>query len=234
MFSCFWEFAEKGKHNHWFSFIPAVMGWFLSSAGVFEPTLHLCLVYEAIPPMRINESVRLVKPHRTIRDAFVEEDRPLSPDEVLENAKRYYGKLGIATVYRNIQSLVEEDWLQPVEIPGNPPRYEVAGKAHHHHFQCNRCKKLYEHRRMHSFEIKAASGIPRYRVRILPLWNVCGVCATGFTGEGLNICFKCDSVCGDCESAPITIPFPETASVFAVGLASHDDSEICQIGSPGS
>ncbi len=79
-----------------------------------------------------------------IRDAFVDADRPLSPDEVLQGAQRHYPALGIATVYRNIQSLVDEGWLQTVEIPGDSTRYEVAGKKHHHHFQCNECRKLYE------------------------------------------------------------------------------------------
>jgi Fur family transcriptional regulator, ferric uptake regulator len=50
----------------------------------------------------------------------------------------------MATVYRNIQTLVEEGWLQPVEVPGDATRYEVAGKKHHHHFQCNECGKLYD------------------------------------------------------------------------------------------
>jgi Fur family transcriptional regulator, ferric uptake regulator len=79
-----------------------------------------------------------------IREAFIEADRPLSPDEALEGAQSHYQALGIATVYRNIQLLVEEGWLQAVDIPGESTRYEVAGKEHHHHFQCNECKKLYE------------------------------------------------------------------------------------------
>ncbi|HZY74222.1 MAG TPA: transcriptional repressor [Edaphobacter sp.] len=79
-----------------------------------------------------------------IRDAFLEADRPLSPDEVLDGAQRHHPTLGKATVYRNIQSLVEEGWLESIEVPGYSTRYEVAGKEHHHHFQCNQCKKLYE------------------------------------------------------------------------------------------
>ena len=79
-----------------------------------------------------------------IREALLEADRPLSPDEILEGAQRHHPTLGKATVYRNIQSLVEEGWLQSVEIPGDTARYEVAGKAHHHHFQCNQCKKMFE------------------------------------------------------------------------------------------
>lgn len=52
--------------------------------------------------------------------------------------------LGIATVYRNIRALEEQGWIVPVELPGEPPRYEVAGKAHHHHFHCRACDRVYE------------------------------------------------------------------------------------------
>jgi Fur family ferric uptake transcriptional regulator len=87
---------------------------------------------------------RNTKQKAAIREAFVEADRPLSPDEALEGAQRHHPTLGIATVYRNIQTLVEEGWLQPVEVPGESTRYEVAGKKHHHHFHCNTCGKLFE------------------------------------------------------------------------------------------
>lgn len=79
-----------------------------------------------------------------IRETFAEANRPLSPEEVLGAAQRYHPALGIATVYRNIQVLVQEGWLLPVEVPGDSTRYEVAGKKHHHHFQCNECGKLYD------------------------------------------------------------------------------------------
>lgn len=79
-----------------------------------------------------------------IREALTAANRPLSAEEALEEAQHRHPSLGIATVYRNIQTLVEEGWLRPVEVPGDSTRYEVAGKSHHHHFQCNECGKLYE------------------------------------------------------------------------------------------
>lgn len=87
---------------------------------------------------------RNTKQKTAIREAFARANRPLSPEEALAAAQKFYPALGIATIYRNIQSLVEEGWLQLVAIPGESPRYEVAGKEHHHHFQCNDCGKLYE------------------------------------------------------------------------------------------
>jgi Fur family transcriptional regulator, ferric uptake regulator len=50
----------------------------------------------------------------------------------------------MATVYRTIKALTDEGWLVPVEVPGEPPRYEVRGKAHHHHFHCLKCRRLFE------------------------------------------------------------------------------------------
>jgi Fur family ferric uptake transcriptional regulator len=111
-----------------------------------------------------------------IRDAFLEADRPLSPDEVLEGAQRHHPTLGKATVYRNIQFLVDEGWLQSVEIPGDSTRYEVAGKAHHHHFQCNQCKKLYELEGcIPSFKLKLPRGF-RTTGHEFFLYGLCSAC----------------------------------------------------------
>jgi Fur family ferric uptake transcriptional regulator len=79
-----------------------------------------------------------------IRDVFVAEGRPLGPQEVLEQASGQIEGLGIATVYRNIKSLLEEGWLNEVELPGEPSRYEIAGKGHHHHFHCLDCKRVFD------------------------------------------------------------------------------------------
>lgn len=79
-----------------------------------------------------------------IRCAFEDADRPLSPEEILTAARRQAPRLGIATVYRNVRSLVEEGWLHTVDLPGAPSRYELAGKHHHHHFHCRSCDRVYE------------------------------------------------------------------------------------------
>ena len=81
---------------------------------------------------------------RAIRAAIEQADRPLSPQEVLEMAQTDVPKLGIATVYRTLKGLVAEDWLQPVSLPGEAPRYERADKHHHHHFHCRHCGRAYD------------------------------------------------------------------------------------------
>lgn len=81
---------------------------------------------------------------RAICKVLDEAGRPLSPHEVLETARRDVPNLGIATVYRTIRRLVEEGRIIPVSLPGDPPRYETAGKGHHHHFHCRACDRVFE------------------------------------------------------------------------------------------
>lgn len=78
--------------------------------------------------------------HRVIREA----ERPLGPQEVLEYAQEHVHGLGIATVYRNLNALVEEGVLIPIDVPGDITRYEMAGKEHHHHFHCRQCGRVFE------------------------------------------------------------------------------------------
>lgn len=88
--------------------------------------------------------VRKTKQRDAIQDVFEHTDRPLSPDEVHEEAAKAIPGIGIATVYRNIKGLLEAGVLRTVEIPGASARYEMAGMAHHHHFQCNDCEKVFD------------------------------------------------------------------------------------------
>ena len=87
---------------------------------------------------------RKTRQREAIRGAFSVADRPLGTDEVLRAAQRAVPGLGIATVYRSIRSLVDSGFLVPVELPGEPPRYEPAGKNHHHHFRCRACHRVFD------------------------------------------------------------------------------------------
>lgn len=78
---------------------------------------------------------------RTVIDAA---GRPLSPQEVLETAQAEVPALSMATVYRNLKMLVNEGEIATVTLPGDNPRYESSEHAHHHHFQCTQCKRVFD------------------------------------------------------------------------------------------
>ena len=87
---------------------------------------------------------RNTRQRAAILEALQEANRPLTPQEILDLARRKLATLGQATVYRAIKSLLLDKALQAVSIPGEPDRYEVAGKPHHHHFYCRTCSRVYE------------------------------------------------------------------------------------------
>lgn len=87
---------------------------------------------------------RKTRQRDAIRGVFVRVGRPLSPNEVLGYAKDEVPGLGIATVYRNIKSLLEDGFLKPIDIPGQTTCYEASGLDHHHHFHCKACGKVFD------------------------------------------------------------------------------------------
>jgi Fur family ferric uptake transcriptional regulator len=88
--------------------------------------------------------IRNTKQRQIIEDVLQTAARPLSVDEILDAAQHLKPTLGIATVYRNVKSLVEDGRAVAVDLPGDGPRYELAGKGHHHHFHCRGCGKVFE------------------------------------------------------------------------------------------
>lgn len=86
---------------------------------------------------------RSTKQRTAIRQALQAADRPLLATEVLEVAQKAVPSLGIATVYRTLKALVEQESLQVVELPGENPRFEFA-HGHHHHFSCQACGRVYD------------------------------------------------------------------------------------------
>lgn len=92
----------------------------------------------------LGNSRRETPQRKTLRNVFVQASRPLSVQEIFDEAREAIPGLGIATVYRFVKSLVEDGFLASVDIPGEGQRFEVAGKRHHHHFQCKGCGKVFE------------------------------------------------------------------------------------------
>lgn len=68
--------------------------------------------------------------------------RPLTVDEI-RDALRASG-IGTATVYRIVNRSVESGYLRRVELPGSPARFEPADLPHHHHFECDSCRRVFD------------------------------------------------------------------------------------------
>ena len=125
----------------------------------------------------MNRPSRKTKQRDALRAVLEDADRPLSVDELLKVASRRVSGLGVATVYRAVSALLEDGWIEAVEIPGEPVRYERAGKAHHHHFQCEKCDRAFDV--AGCLDNLRRLAPPRFRVKqhSVTLYGLCAACA---------------------------------------------------------
>lgn len=70
--------------------------------------------------------------------------RPLTPQEIHEQARQESERLGLATVYRALKAFMAEGVVAQVEIPGTSPCYELTERGHHHHFICETCRQVFD------------------------------------------------------------------------------------------
>ena len=125
---------------------------------------------------------RSTRQRDAIKSAIDAAQRPLSPQEILADAQAHVEGLGMATVYRNLKTLVETGALAVVTLPGENDRYEATGHAHHHHFQCTRCERVFD-----------VHECPGYMRNLAP---------PGFTVERHELTLY--GLCSDCATVPAT------------------------------
>jgi Fur family transcriptional regulator, ferric uptake regulator len=120
---------------------------------------------------------RKTKQRDALREVLEHSERPLSIGELLEAATKRIDGLGVATVYRTVNALLEDDVVEAVAIPGEPVRYELANKGHHHHFQCEKCTRVFDIAGCIDNIRKLIP--PKFRVRThdLTVYGLCRSCA---------------------------------------------------------
>lgn len=75
----------------------------------------------------------------------------LTAEELYDLAKQKCPEIGLATIYRTVQILVDVSVIDKVRFNDGFARYELGGLTresghHHHHAICSRCGKVYSFR----------------------------------------------------------------------------------------
>lgn len=125
----------------------------------------------------MRETGRKTKQRDALRDVLDQSERPLSVDELLEAASKRVDGLGVATVYRTVGAMLDSGWIETVEIPGEPTRYERSDKGHHHHFQCEKCERVFDV--AGCLDNLRRLAPPKFRVKehAVTLYGLCAACA---------------------------------------------------------
>ena len=80
---------------------------------------------------------------RAVLELLADETCCLTAQEIFDRLREAGRPVGIASVYRALDLLVERRLVQRVDVGSGIARYEAAhGEAHHHHLVCGDCGKV--------------------------------------------------------------------------------------------
>ena len=87
---------------------------------------------------------RKTKQRELILNAITQAPGPLSVNEISEILNDSGNSTGIATIYRTVNLLIDNQLIRCVRLQDAVQRYEAADTPHHHHFHCEVCDKVYD------------------------------------------------------------------------------------------
>ena len=87
---------------------------------------------------------KLTAPRRAVLDVVAGMSQSLTPAEIYERAHRRYSHIGLVTVYRTLDILVEAGVLRRIHQEDGCHGYALAEAAHGHHLICSRCNQVIE------------------------------------------------------------------------------------------
>ncbi len=87
---------------------------------------------------------KLTRPRRAVLDIIAQADHHLTPAEVYARAKSKYPHLGLTTVYRTLDLLVELGYIQRVHLDEGCHSYAPAAQSHGHQLICSTCGRTEE------------------------------------------------------------------------------------------
>ncbi|MBI5876651.1 MAG: transcriptional repressor [Chloroflexi bacterium] len=82
---------------------------------------------------------KLTRPRQAVLDVIIAADRHLTPQDVFRRAKTRYSALGLTTVYRTLDLLVELGYIQRIHLDDGCHSYAARAGGHGHHLVCAQC-----------------------------------------------------------------------------------------------
>lgn len=82
---------------------------------------------------------RTTRQRTAINDLFDDETAFLTAQQVHDELRSRGESVGLATVYRNLQTMAEDGELDAVRSADGEMTYRRCSTHHHHHLMCRRC-----------------------------------------------------------------------------------------------
>jgi Fur family transcriptional regulator, ferric uptake regulator len=127
------------------------------------------------------EQRRQTEQREAIEDALRLAEKPLTAQELYQGLREAGRKVGLATVYRNLNRLVSDGAADTLRVASGEQAFLHCGGGHHHHLACRVCGRVEEIRDCRVLEewTRRVAGAHAFRSvqHHAELVGVCGRCA---------------------------------------------------------
>ena len=129
---------------------------------------------------------KLTRPRQVVLDIITRANHHLTPAEIYHKAKSVYPHLGLTTVYRTLDLLVQMGYIQRIHLAEGCHSYAPMERAHAHHLVCSKCGRAEEFSEcdldslMQSIQAKTGYKID---VHVLELMGQCPDCQSKARGR---------------------------------------------------
>ena len=145
---------------------------------------------QSLPVAKVRESgYRMTSARKAIFDVLSQTRGHLSAEEIYMKVHAFYPSIGLASVYRTLQILVNIGLIFKFDFGDGRARFEVvegpSGRDHHHHFICNSCGRVIDYSDFIAEEVaflkKVEEGLAKkYEFRItnhnIQFYGICNTC----------------------------------------------------------
>lgn len=87
---------------------------------------------------------KLTRPRQTVMDVLAIAEHRLTPGEIYEKAKVRDPRIGLTTVYRTLDLLVDLGYIQRIHLEKGCHSYAPAVQRHGHQIVCSNCGRIQE------------------------------------------------------------------------------------------
>lgn len=124
---------------------------------------------------------RMTKNRSALLELFLNEEHPMSVEEIQKKLKRKRITSNISTLYRELDFLKKEDVIQEVKLQEQRRYFELSFKTHHHHLVCRNCEAIEEMEMDNELETleKIIQKKRKFKIEshILEFFGLCSKCS---------------------------------------------------------
>lgn len=134
--------------------------------------------------------LRMTAPRKLILELLNETTHHLSAEEIYRELLNRYPKIGLATVYRNLEHLVQIGLICRFDFGDRRSRYELIkkqeGENHHHHLVCTQCGKIIHYTDSIGADIELLKSIEKNLIKF-------------YNFKITNHVVQFNGICADCQ-----------------------------------